>query len=140
MIESAVSRANRDATTRLMEFHPGMESQPAAATADSPSPRWDTARAAGLGAPESLLYRSHLLGVDKRITNFGGGNTSSKIPMRDPLTGRTTTVLWVKGSGGDLGSMDLDGFATLYLDRLRGLTKLYAGRDHEDDLVPLYAQ
>ena len=71
-----------------------------------------------LDEPGLLLYRSNLLGADLRITNFGGGNTSAKIEMTDPLTGKPVTVLWVKGSGGDLGSMKLDGFATLYLDKL----------------------
>jgi rhamnulose-1-phosphate aldolase/alcohol dehydrogenase len=117
-----------------------MDGQPAEARAVSRSSHWDTALAAGLSAQERLLYRSHLLGADKHITNFGGGNTSSKIASRDPLTGEPTTVLWVKGSGGDLRTMELDGFATLYLDRLLGLATLYRGRDHEDELVPLYAQ
>ena len=80
--------------------------------------RWDAAHAAKLTPPELLLYRSNLLGADLRITNFGGGNTSAKLDERDPLTGETVEVLWVKGSGGDLGSMKLDGFATLYMDKL----------------------
>ena len=63
-----------------------------------------------MSEPELLLYRSNLLGADLRVTNYGGGNTSAKIPSQDPLTGETVTVLWVKGSGGDLGSMKLDGF------------------------------
>src|SRR5262249_50699148 len=66
---------------------------------------WDAVHAAALSPPELLLYRSNLLGRDKRITNYGGGNTSAKIVMRDPLTGEAVDVLWVKGSGGDLGSM-----------------------------------
>ena len=70
-------------------------------------------------SPEQLLlYRSNLLGSDLTVTNFGGGNTSAKIAASDPLTGETSTVLWVKGSGGDIGSMKLDGFSTLYLDKL----------------------
>ena len=84
---------------------------------------WDDAHAASLSPEQLLLYRSNLLGSDKRITNFGGGNTSAKLLMSDPLTGDKTTVLWVKGSGGDLGSMKLDGFATLYLDKLESLRK-----------------
>ena len=84
---------------------------------------------------ELLLYRSNLLGSDKRITNYGGGNTSAKITQPDPLTGEASPVLWVKGSGGDLGSMALDGFATLYLDKLRQLKKLYRGLEHEDEMV-----
>src|SRR5690242_14546520 len=79
---------------------------------------WDDAHAAGLDEPGLLLYRSNLLGSDKRITNFGGGNTSAKVAMADPLTRQPVEVLWVKGSGGDLGSMKLDGFSTLYMDRL----------------------
>jgi rhamnulose-1-phosphate aldolase/alcohol dehydrogenase len=100
--------------------------------------QWDPARAAALSAPEVLLYRSNLLGSDKRITNYGGGNTSSKIAMRDPLTGETVDVLWVKGSGGDLGSMKLDGFATLYLDKLHSLAKRYTSPAMEDEMVHLY--
>ena len=69
---------------------------------------WDDARAAGLDAAGLLLYRSNLLGADKRITNFGGGNTSAKIVSVDPLTGEPVEVLWVKGSGGDLGTLKLD--------------------------------
>src|SRR5437867_1330493 len=99
--------------------------------------RWDDAAAAHL-APEQLLrYRSNLLGSDKRITNFGGGNTSSKLPMKDPLSGEEVTVLWVKGSGGDLGTLTLEGFATLYLDKLRGLQRLYKGAETEDEMVGL---
>ena len=70
---------------------------------------------------ELLLYRSNLLGCDLTVTNFGGGNTSAKLTETDPLTGATVEVLWVKGSGGDIGSMQLDGFATLYQDKLLGL-------------------
>lgn len=96
---------------------------------------WDDAHAASLSPEQLLLYRSNLLGSDKRITNFGGGNTSAKLLMSDPLTGDKTTVLWVKGSGGDLGSMKLDGFATLYLDKLESLRKRYRGVEHEDEMV-----
>ncbi|HZZ61168.1 MAG TPA: bifunctional rhamnulose-1-phosphate aldolase/short-chain dehydrogenase [Roseiarcus sp.] len=99
---------------------------------------WDDARAAGLDEPGLLLYRSNLLGSDLRITNFGGGNTSAKVMGSDPLTGAPVKVLWVKGSGGDLGSLKLDGFATLYLDRLLGLKKVYRGLDHEDEMVALF--
>lgn len=98
---------------------------------------WDEAHAAGLDEPGLLLYRSNLLGSDKRITNFGGGNTSAKVEMTDPLTRRPVTVLWVKGSGGDIGSMKLDGFATLHLDRLEHLKTLYRGLAHEDEMVAL---
>src|SRR5438105_5718227 len=82
-----------------------------------------------------LRYRSNLLGRDLRITNFGGGNTSSKIAQADPLDGRERTVLWVKGSGGDLGSIERRGFAALYLDKLRGLESRYRGAEHEDEMA-----
>jgi rhamnulose-1-phosphate aldolase/alcohol dehydrogenase len=96
---------------------------------------WNDEIAASLSPLELLLYRSNLLGGDKRITNFGGGNTSAKLLEQDPLTGAETWVLWVKGSGGDLGSMKLDGFSSLYLDKLRGLKPLYRGLEFEDDMV-----
>ena len=96
---------------------------------------WDDGKAKGMSEPELLLYRSNLLGADLRVTNYGGGNTSAKIADKDPLTADTVTVLWVKGSGGDLGSMKLDGFATLYLDKLEHLKKLYRGLEHEDEMV-----
>lgn len=96
---------------------------------------WDDAKAAGMDEPGLLLYRSNLLGADLRITNFGGGNTSAKVVMKDPLTGAGTTVLWVKGSGGDIGSMKLDGFATLYMDKLESLKGLYKSLDQEDEMV-----
>ena len=88
---------------------------------------WDDATAANLDEPGLLLYRSNLLGSDLRITNFGGGNTSAKVVGKDPLCGEAVKVLWVKGSGGDIGSMKLDGFSTLYLDKLLGLEKSIAG-------------
>jgi rhamnulose-1-phosphate aldolase/alcohol dehydrogenase len=100
-----------------------------------PFPRWDDAHAATLEEPDLLLYRSNLLGSDLRVTNYGGGNTSAKILQKDPLTGEMVDVLWVKGSGGDLGSMKLDGFSTLYMDKLRALRPLYRGLEHEDDMV-----
>src|SRR4029079_93193 len=96
---------------------------------------WDDKVAASLSEPGLLLYRSNLLGSDLRITNFGGGNTSAKVKMTDPLTRQEETVLWVKGSGGDLGSMKLDGFSTLYLDKLYGFKDLYRGIAHEDEMV-----
>jgi rhamnulose-1-phosphate aldolase/alcohol dehydrogenase len=101
--------------------------------------RWDAARAGTLSAAELLLYRSNLLGADKRVTNYGGGNTSAKLTMPDPLTGQPVTVLWVKGSGGDLGSMGLDGFATLYQEKLLGLQRIYRGPEEEDAMVALFA-
>jgi rhamnulose-1-phosphate aldolase/alcohol dehydrogenase len=100
--------------------------------------RWDEAAAAGLSEAEVLLYRSNLLGADLRITNYGGGNTSAKIEMPDPLTGETVTVLWVKGSGGDLGSMKLDGFATLHVGKLQSLRRLYRGLEHEDEMAAYF--
>src|SRR6266567_6283058 len=86
-----------------------------------PANRWDEGEAAGKSPAELLLYRSNLLGSDLTVTNFGGGNTSAKIPGTDPVTGSAVSVLWVKGSGGDLGSMKLDGLSTLYLDKLLSL-------------------
>jgi rhamnulose-1-phosphate aldolase/alcohol dehydrogenase len=100
--------------------------------------RWDDAVAETLSPEALLLYRSNLLGSDKRITNYGGGNTSSKLDMRDPLTGETVKVLWVKGSGGDIGSMKLDGFATLYMQKLHNLRRIYKSTDQEDEMVGLY--
>ncbi|WFU78261.1 bifunctional rhamnulose-1-phosphate aldolase/short-chain dehydrogenase [Bradyrhizobium sp. CIAT3101] len=99
---------------------------------------WDDALASGLDEAGQLLYRSNLLGADLRITNFGGGNTSAKIEMKDPLTRENVRVLWVKGSGGDIGSMKRDGFSTLYLDKLEGLKGLYRGLAHEDEMVGLF--
>jgi rhamnulose-1-phosphate aldolase/alcohol dehydrogenase len=96
---------------------------------------WDDAKASGMSEPELLLYRSNLLGSDKRITNYGGGNTSAKVHETDPLTGQTVEVLWVKGSGGDVGSIRMDGFSTLYLDKLQALKGLYRGPEHEDEMV-----
>jgi len=85
-----------------------------------------------------LRYRSNLLGADLRITNFGGGNTSSKIELPDPFTGTPTRVLAVKGSGGDLGSIKESGFALLYQDRLEQLQSRYRGEQHEDEMVRYY--
>ncbi|MBY5359535.1 bifunctional rhamnulose-1-phosphate aldolase/short-chain dehydrogenase [Rhizobium leguminosarum] len=97
--------------------------------------RWDEAYAAGLDEPGKLLYRSNLLGADKRITNYGGGNTSAKVMESDPLTGGEVKVLWVKGSGGDVGTIKLDGFATLYQDKLESLKGIYKGVEDEDRMV-----
>ncbi|TIS58011.1 bifunctional rhamnulose-1-phosphate aldolase/short-chain dehydrogenase [Mesorhizobium sp.] len=96
---------------------------------------WDDAKAQAMSEPELLVYRSNVLGSDKRVTNYGGGNTSSKIRQKDPLTGESVEVLWVKGSGGDSASIKLDGFATLYMDKLRALKGLYRGPEHEDEMV-----
>jgi rhamnulose-1-phosphate aldolase/alcohol dehydrogenase len=100
-----------------------------------PSSRWSDEAASLLSPEELLLYRSNLLGSDLTITNFGGGNTSAKIAGKDPLSGESKTVLWVKGSGGDIGSMKLDGFSTLYLDKLLQLENLYRGVAFEDEMV-----
>lgn len=100
--------------------------------------KWDESYAKTLDAPELLRYRSNLLGSDLRLTNFGGGNTSSKLETVDPVDGQKKLVLWVKGSGGDLGSIKRAGFATLYLDKLLSLEKQYRGVDEEDAMVALY--
>ena len=108
---------------------------PAAIPFAVPASRWDDGHAATLSPAELLLYRSNLLGSDLTVTNFGGGNTSAKLVETDPLTGEPVEVLWVKGSGGDIGSMKLDGFATLYQDRLLGLERHYSGPDDDDKMV-----
>src|SRR5436190_15845977 len=101
---------------------------------------WDERHAERLSGNQLALlsYRSNLLGADLRITNFGGGNTSSKIELPDPLTGKPTRVLAVKGSGGDLGSIADAGFALLDLSRLEQLQTLYRGEAHEDEMVAYY--
>src|SRR5436853_2147836 len=95
---------------------------------------WDEAKAAELAGDEVglLIYRSNLLGADLRLTNYGGGNTSCKAMANDPLTGKPVEVMWVKGSGGDLGTLKKSGLAALYVDRLNALKKIYRGIDHED--------
>jgi len=100
--------------------------------------RWDDQVARGLDQPELLRYRSNLLGSDLRITNFGGGNTSSKIQQTDPLSGKQEEVLWIKGSGGDLGSIKLTGLAALYSEKLHGLEHKYRGAEFEDEMVEMY--
>jgi len=99
---------------------------------------WDDKVSSALDEPDLLRYRSNLLGADLRITNFGGGNTSSKIVQPDPLTGQPTDVLWVKGSGGDLESIKRTGFATLYQEKVLSLESLYRGVSQEDAMVGLY--
>jgi rhamnulose-1-phosphate aldolase/alcohol dehydrogenase len=101
---------------------------------------WDEAKAAELAGDEValLVYRSNLLGADLRLTNYGGGNTSCKHTAKDPLTRKEVEVMWVKGSGGDLGTMKRSGLAALYLDRLRSLTNVYRGVEHEDEMVALF--
>jgi rhamnose utilization protein RhaD (predicted bifunctional aldolase and dehydrogenase)/NAD(P)-dependent dehydrogenase (short-subunit alcohol dehydrogenase family) len=100
--------------------------------------RWDDRIADSLDGPDLLRYRSNLLGSDLRITNFGGGNTSSKIESSDPLDGSPKNVLWIKGSGGDIGSIQRKGFATLYMDKLLGLAGRYRGPEAEDEMVGMY--
>lgn len=100
---------------------------------------WDDAKAAALEGDEVglLVYRSNLLGADLRLTNYGGGNTSCKATAPDPLSGREVEVMWVKGSGGDLGTLKKSGLAALYVERLRSLENVYRGRAHEDEMVAL---
>lgn len=107
---------------------------------------WDSAAANKLSPAERLVYRSNLLGSDQRITNTGGGNTSSKIKEKDPLTLQDVEVLWVKGSGGDLRTSKLENFASLYQQRLIDLQKVYGARTDkglkapaEDDMVGMYS-
>src|SRR6478672_11615964 len=101
---------------------------------------WDEAKAAALAGDEVglLIYRSNLLGADLRLTNYGGGNTSCKTIEKDPLTGEETEVMWVKGSGGDLGTLSKSGLAALYVDRLRSLKNVYRGIEQEDEMVELF--
>ncbi|GGH07024.1 bifunctional aldolase/short-chain dehydrogenase [Sphingobacterium alkalisoli] len=101
---------------------------------------WDEQKAKSLEGDEValLLYRSNLLGSDLRITNYGGGNTSCKLIDKDPLTGASVEVMWIKGSGGDIGTLKKSGLAALYVDRLRDLEKVYRGIEHEDEMVELF--
>ncbi len=107
---------------------------------------WDDAKAASLDPVGRLVYRSNILGSDQRITNTGGGNTSSKLVETDPLSGKPVEVLWVKGSGGDLRTSTRDNFSSLHQDRLLGMRGLYKARSDrglksaaEDDMVGMYA-
>ncbi len=101
---------------------------------------WDDSKASGLAGDEValLIYRSNLLGADLRLTNYGGGNTSCKLMDKDPLTGKPVEVMWIKGSGGDLGTLKKSGLAALYLDRLRSLQNVYRGLAFEDEMVELF--
>lgn len=101
---------------------------------------WDEAKAAEMAGDEValLIYRSNLLGADLRLTNYGGGNTSCKAIAKDPLTGEDAEIMWVKGSGGDLGTLKRSGLAALYVDRLRNLKNIYRGLSHEDEMVELF--
>jgi len=105
---------------------------------------WDDAKAAALDAVGRLVYRSNLLGSDQRVTNTGGGNTSSKLSERDPLTGQPVEVLWVKGSGGDLRTSTRENFSSLYQSKFLGMQALYLARADkglksaaEDDMVAM---
>jgi rhamnulose-1-phosphate aldolase/alcohol dehydrogenase len=101
---------------------------------------WDDVRASGLAGDEValLIYRSNLLGADLRLTNYGGGNTSCKVMDKDPLTGKPVEVMWIKGSGGDIGTLKKSGLAALYLERLRSLKNVYRGIAFEDEMVELF--
>jgi rhamnulose-1-phosphate aldolase/alcohol dehydrogenase len=101
---------------------------------------WDEEKAKSLGDDQValFLYRSNLLGADLRITNYGGGNTSCKTIEKDPLTNEEVEVMWVKGSGGDIGTLDRSGIAGLYTSRLRDLKNVYGGLDDEDRMVGLF--
>ena len=101
---------------------------------------WDEKKAASLGDDQValFLYRSNILGADLRITNYGGGNTSCKTIERDPLTNEEVEVMWIKGSGGDIGTLTRAGIAGLYNQRLHDLKKVYRGLEHEDEMVALF--
>lgn len=101
---------------------------------------WDAEKAAALGDDQValFLYRSNILGADLRITNYGGGNTSCKTIEKDPLTNQEVEVMWVKGSGGDIGTLTRKGIAGLYTERLRNLKNVYGGPADEDRMVGLF--
>src|SRR3954466_4348299 len=101
---------------------------------------WNEVKAASLAGDEVglLIYRSNLLGADLRLTNYGGGNTSCKVTSKDPLTGSEVEVMWIKGSGGDIGTLKKSGLAALYVDKLRSLKNVYRGIEHEDEMVELF--
>src|SRR5216110_2119880 len=106
---------------------------------------WNDAEVSRLDPVGRLIYRSNKLGADQRITNTGGGNTSSKLADKDPLTGESVEVLWVKGSGGDLRTATRENFSSLYQQKLLDLQKVYAARKDkglkspaEDDMVAMY--
>ncbi len=106
---------------------------------------WQDEVANKLAPVDRLVYRSNKLGEDLTLTNTGGGNTSSKVSEKDPLTGEAVEVLWVKGSGGDLRTAKRDGFASLYLDKVKAMRPLYLDNPGkgpktkvEDDMVGMY--
>lgn len=100
---------------------------------------WDERKTAEMPGDEValLLYRSNILGADLRITNYGGGNTSCKTLEKDPLTGEIVEIMWIKGSGGDIGTLKRDGLAGLYVEKLRSLKNVYRGLEFEDEMVEL---
>ena len=101
---------------------------------------WNEAKAAELAQNEVelFIYRSNLLGADLRLTNYAGGNTSCKITETDPVSGEPAEVMWVKGSGGDIGTLTQKGCANLYVDKLHALKKRYRGLAFEDEMVALF--
>jgi rhamnulose-1-phosphate aldolase/alcohol dehydrogenase len=100
---------------------------------------WDDIKATQINNEIDLfIYRSNLLGADLRLTNYGGGNTSVKITDKDPLTGKDVEVMWIKGSGGDIGTLTKSGCAALYMDRLLALENVYEGIETEDKMVELF--
>ena len=101
---------------------------------------WDKTKAKELEKDQVdlLIYRSNILGSDLRVTNYGGGNTSCKTIEKDPLTGEETQVMWIKGSGGDIGTLTKKGLAGLYMNRLQDLKKIYRGLEYEDEMVNLF--
>jgi rhamnulose-1-phosphate aldolase/alcohol dehydrogenase len=132
-------------TTKLRKSSGDATTQVAPAHADYLQSRWDDDVANALDPVARLIYRSNVLGADARITNTGGGNTSSKLTTTDPLTGAPTRVLWVKGSGGDLRTATRGNFASLYLDQVLGLRALYEAKAErgaktpaEDAMVGMY--
>src|SRR5258708_6316091 len=107
---------------------------------------WRAEEVERLQGVDRLVYRSNKLGEDLTLTNTGGGNTSSQLPETDPLTGETVEVLWLKGSGGDLRTAKRDGFASLYLDKVRAMKPLYENSQEkgaktaiEDAMYPMYS-
>src|SRR5215468_5929904 len=107
---------------------------------------WNDTEADDLAGVDRLVYRSNKLGEDLTLTNTGGGNTSSKLMETDPLTGESVEVLWLKGSGGDLRTAKSDGFASLYLDKVRAMKSLYLSDPDrgpktpiEDEMYPMYS-
>ena len=103
-----------------------------------PKNLWKDKQANNLNLSERLVYRSRLLGSDLQVTNFGGGNTSSKLLLKDPLTKKLSKIMLVKGSGGDLGTINIDGFSKLYMDKFLSLKNYYKGKEFEDDMIPMY--